>query len=88
MRSQLVDSIYHGGKHKVILHLSKSAVGTTNTTAGAKKGAALNSWHLLPLTQNREEPKKDSDIAKEPRNEFLPKPDFASRRITPPQNMP
>ena len=26
-----------------------STVGITNTTAGAKKGAALKSWHLLNL---------------------------------------
>jgi hypothetical protein len=36
----------------------------------------------------REEPKKDSDIVNEARNESLQKHDFASRRISPPQNMP
>jgi len=52
-----------------------------------KKDRTLKSWHLLPLTQNREEPKKDSEIGIEPETSFE-KHDVASRWITPPQNMP
>jgi hypothetical protein len=44
--------------------------GTTNTAAGAKKGRTLKSWHLLPPTQNREEPRKDFEIVIEPETSF------------------
>src|SRR5258708_9994966 len=76
-----------GRKLKVIASRNrKPAVGTTNTTAGAKKGRTLKSAHLLSLTQKRKVPKKDSEVAIEPETGFG-KHDIAPRWITLPQKL-